>query len=539
MISYIVTPHTGEAVEARMASPDTGERDLRWCGLGDRIIWWQDSPVRAFPDELLRQADTPGWSGEGSLYLIGQAGNSFLAEFHDVQVAVNKGRYLIVTLTAGEHAEVVNASGACFGICPVPENAQALATLSPAPGRAEAAVSAITALVSEDELINSCTVLAGFHTRHSLSTEFSVAVDWAMARLQSFGFDVTRQAITLGSSTSFNLVADRPGSGASRRLVMATAHLDSINIEGGAGALAPGADDNASGAAGLMEIGRVLGRQSYEHDLRLILFGGEEQGLHGSRQYVAALSQTDRGRLDAVINMDMISTLNVPQPTVLLEGAPVSQQLMVDLTGAAGVYTTLSVQTSLNPFASDHVPFINAGLPALLTIEGADSANFNIHTSNDTLDKIDGALAAAIVRMNVAVLAAKLHAEVVPGVSSAGPDLTGDRKGDIIGFGDGGVWASLNNGDGTFKAPARVVDNFAYTAGDWRVEKHPRFLADLTGDGRADIIGFGDGGVWVSLNNGDGTFKAPARVVDNFAYTAGDWRVEKHPRFLADLTGDG
>ncbi|WIB11111.1 FG-GAP-like repeat-containing protein [Arthrobacter sp. zg-Y820] len=134
---------------------------------------------------------------------------------------------------------------------------------------------------------------------------------------------------------------------------------------------------------------------------------------------------------------------------------------------------------------------------------------------------------------------ASIGAEVVPGVSSAGPDLTGDRKGDIIGFGDGGVWASLNNGDGTFKAPARVVDNFAYSAGDWRVEKHPRFLADLTGDGRADIIGFGDGGVWVSLNNGDGTFKAPAKVVDNFAYTAGDWRVEKHPRFLADLTGDG
>ncbi|MDK1361999.1 VCBS repeat-containing protein, partial [Arthrobacter sp. zg-Y1219] len=52
------------------------------------------------------------------------------------------------------------------------------------------------------------------------------------------------------------------------------------------------------------------------------------------------------------------------------------------------------------------------------------------------------------------------------------------------------------------------------------------------GDGRADIIGFGDGGVWVSLNNGDGTFKAPARVVDNFAYTAGEWRVEKHPRFV-------
>ena len=118
-------------------------------------------------------------------------------------------------------------------------------------------------------------------------------------------------------------------------------------------------------------------------------------------------------------------------------------------------------------------------------------------------------------------------------------DLTGDGRADIAGFGDAGVWVSLNNGNGTFKAPALAVGNFAYNAGGWRVEKHPRFLADLTGDGRADIVGFGDAGVWVSLNNGNGTFKAPALAVGNFAYNAGGWRVEKHPRFLADLTGDG
>jgi hypothetical protein len=84
-----------------------------------------------------------------------------------------------------------------------------------------------------------------------------------------------------------------------------------------------------------------------------------------------------------------------------------------------------------------------------------------------------------------------------------------------------------------------VVANFAYNAGGWRVERHPRFLADLTGDGRADIVGFGDAGVWVSLNNGNGTFQAPQMVVDNFAYNAGGWRVERHPRFLAEVTGDG
>ena len=47
----------------------------------------------------------------------------------------------------------------------------------------------------------------------------------------------------------------------------------------------------------------------------------------------------------------------------------------------------------------------------------------------------------------------------------------------------------------------------------------------MTGDGRADIVGFGDAGVWVALNNGNGTFAAPKLAVDNFGYTAGGWRV--------------
>ena len=42
-----------------------------------------------------------------------------------------------------------------------------------------------------------------------------------------------------------------------------------------------------------------------------------------------------------------------------------------------------------------------------------------------------------------------------------------------------------------------VLDNFGYVAGGWRVDRHPRFMADTTGDGRADIVGFGNAGVYV------------------------------------------
>jgi hypothetical protein len=118
-------------------------------------------------------------------------------------------------------------------------------------------------------------------------------------------------------------------------------------------------------------------------------------------------------------------------------------------------------------------------------------------------------------------------------------DLTGDGKADILGFKDDGVYVALNKGDGTFGPIKMVLNNFAYAQG-WRVEKHPRFVADLTGNKRGDIVGFGNAGVYVSLNNGDGTFQPAKLVIENFGYVAGGgWRVEKHLRFVVDLTGSG
>ena len=136
----------------------------------------------------------------------------------------------------------------------------------------------------------------------------------------------------------------------------------------------------------------------------MILFGGEEEGLFGSLRYVAALPAAERARIRAVVNMDMIGCRNTPDAGVLLEGAAVSQDVIDGLARAAATYTDLAVQVSLNPFNSDHVPFIDAGLPAVLTIEAADDTNHRPHTADDTLDTVDGDLALAILRMNLAYL---------------------------------------------------------------------------------------------------------------------------------------
>jgi Zn-dependent M28 family amino/carboxypeptidase len=155
----------------------------------------------------------------------------------------------------------------------------------------------------------------------------------------------------------------------------------------------------------VLQIARSLRDHANADDLRFILFGGEEQGLFGSKQYVAGLSTAESGRVRAVVNMDMIGCLNRAPATVLIEGAAVSQTVINGLAESAGTYTGLSVETSLDPFASDHVPFIQANLPAVLTIEGADQSNPNDHTSNDVLANVNYDIALEILRMNLAFVA--------------------------------------------------------------------------------------------------------------------------------------
>eukprot|EP00548_Thalassiothrix_antarctica_P009360 CAMPEP_0194160032 /NCGR_PEP_ID=MMETSP0152-20130528/78162_1 /TAXON_ID=1049557 /ORGANISM="Thalassiothrix antarctica, Strain L6-D1" /LENGTH=347 /DNA_ID=CAMNT_0038869673 /DNA_START=146 /DNA_END=1189 /DNA_ORIENTATION=- len=117
-------------------------------------------------------------------------------------------------------------------------------------------------------------------------------------------------------------------------------------------------------------------------------------------------------------------------------------------------------------------------------------------------------------------------------------DINGDGKADIIGFGNSGVYTSLSLGNGSFTSPKLTVHNYGYYKGDWRTDKHPRMMADVNGDGCADIVGFGNGGVYISLSNGNGTFKSPELQVNNFGYIEGGWRTNLHTRFVIDIDGD-
>jgi hypothetical protein len=65
---------------------------------------------------------------------------------------------------------------------------------------------------------------------------------------------------------------------------------------------------------------------------------------------------------------------------------------------------------------------------------------------------------------------------------------------------------SVSRGDGTFTGSQLVVTDFGFNTGGWRIDRHPRLLADINRDGLADIVGFGDAGIYTALSRGDGTF---------------------------------
>ena len=105
-------------------------------------------------------------------------------------------------------------------------------------------------------------------------------------------------------------------------------------------------------------------------------------------------------------------------------------------------------------------------------------------------------------------------------------DINGDGSADIVDFGTKGVYVSLATGDGHFAPRTFELVQFGLAAGGWsRDNLYPRQLADVNGDGMADIVGFGQRGVSVLLATGDGHFAPRTFELAQFAPAAGGWSL--------------
>ena len=124
-------------------------------------------------------------------------------------------------------------------------------------------------------------------------------------------------------------------------------------------------------------------------------------------------------------------------------------------------------------------------------------------------------------------------------------DINGDGKADIVGFKNNGVYTSLSNGNGTFAAARFAIGEYftSTSSTGWKNNTEmPRMLADINGDGRADIVGFKNNGVYTSLSNGNGTFAAARFAIGEYftSTSSTGWKNNTEmPRMLADINGDG
>src|SRR5262245_17727158 len=120
-------------------------------------------------------------------------------------------------------------------------------------------------------------------------------------------------------------------------------------------------------------------------------------------------------------------------------------------------------------------------------------------------------------------------------------DVNGDRMADIIGFSSAGVFESLATAGGHFATPTFELAAFGVDAGGWSSDNtYPRKLADVNGDTRADIVAFSSAGVYESLADASGHFAAPTFELAAFGTNAGGRSNDNtYPRTLADVNGDG
>ena len=398
--------------------------EARWLRFGDVYFVCQKGewPLPAtLPDSVDLQSRVlfPEVSAR-SLHLITQRGCTVQNWCADVTILFDRGRHLVVSLSASQVREM-RRKHPDMGIDPITQNLTVV-EICPCPKEVERRpeIEDLVERISRLSIAGFLTTLTSYPTRRSVTLSFRQAANWARDVFASMGYDTELMDFRVPGKGSHpdgrsqNVVARKNAlADNEQRIVLVVAHLDSINDNADSediDAPAPGADDNASGSAGVLEIARVFKDVEVEHELRLVLFGGEERGLFGSEAYVSRLSASEISRVDAVLNMDMIGSVNPGSRGrgVLLESKPFALDLINRLKDAAHAYAELRVETSLNPYASDHIPFLREGMPAILTIEGSDAANPRYHTEHDTLDHLDFELARQIVRMNAAVVAARI-----------------------------------------------------------------------------------------------------------------------------------
>jgi hypothetical protein len=186
----------------------------------------------------------------------------------------------------------------------------------------------------------------------------------------------------------YNVVARLEGSSSNENICVMGAHYDCIVDEGDPFAEAPGANDNASGLAAVIEVARVLKTGGFvpKNSIEFAAFAAEEYDLDGSIRYAQNASATSKNII-MMLNNDMISNASGKESswTINVMDYANSTSLRSDFVTCGEIYTNLNF-THDNGYNEDgdSYSFYNEGFEALFVISNADDNNY--HTSNDIVE---------------------------------------------------------------------------------------------------------------------------------------------------------
>ena len=314
------------------------------------------------------------------------------------------------------------AAGPATAACRTPASAEPAAARPPARAQAiDPAIATTVEGITRGMLERDLAVLAQPRHHGAAPKQLAAVAKHIETELGAVGFEVHRQRVTYKRNKADNVIAERAGS-EPERVIIVCGHYDAVPRT-------PGADDNASGVAGTLAVARALGPLKTRATLRAIAFAFEEQGLIGSAAYAQALDESERTRIAAVVNLDMIAyrdrrpgsqrtPLDEARPPLARareEGDYIAALGLADtpdifeaLSGARAYVPGLRVEMLEVPrrllFAaadlmrSDHASFWGVDVPAITIEDTADARNPHYHRTTDTVATLDLDFATDVTR---------------------------------------------------------------------------------------------------------------------------------------------
>lgn len=215
-------------------------------------------------------------------------------------------------------------------------------------------------------------------SRHKLQPGNDKAAQYIYEKFQSWGYQVQYEVF---SSTGKNVIATKQGMFDSQKYFIVCAHYDDMP----SGTTAPGADDNASGTATVLELARVFSRYNFNYTIKFICFDEEEQGLVGSNYY-ATQARNRNDSIIGVINLDMTAYDANNDGMVDVHSNNVANTSQIANEWISNIYQygiSLTPRIVNSQPYSDHYSFQQKNYGAILVIEYDLEFNPRYHTVND------------------------------------------------------------------------------------------------------------------------------------------------------------